>query len=169
MRGSGKSFIGSLAAQTLGWPLLDADVHFATVHNTGVREFVHEHGWPAFREAETKILKGLLAEGSGHAKRTVISLGGGIVETPEARDVLKAWSSKGNGRVVHVVRPIEEVVAYLGEETARPAYGEPVEEVFKRREPWFKECSTHEFVNHTTGVGATQEQAVSRIRSILEI
>ncbi|KAJ3720311.1 Shikimate dehydrogenase [Lentinula raphanica] len=144
MRGSGKTFIGELAATALQWTFIDADNYFETANEIGVRQFVHDNGWPAFREAETKLLKGLLSERS---QNHVISLGGGIVETPAARDLLKNWVSSG-GIVVHVARNIEEVIEYLGLEGSRPAYGEPVSEVFKRRTPWFAECSSHRFINH---------------------
>ncbi|EIW56195.1 aromatic amino acid family biosynthesis-like protein [Trametes versicolor FP-101664 SS1] len=144
MRGSGKTFIGELAASALGWQFVDADAAFEEKHQTGVREFVHQNGWPAFREAETDILRELLSQnGSGH----VISLGGGIVETLAARELLKEYTK--TGPVVHIVREIDEVVGYLGEETARPAYGEPIVDVYKRRAPWFAECCSYEFVNYT--------------------
>ncbi|THH01024.1 hypothetical protein EW026_g1608 [Hermanssonia centrifuga] len=144
MRGSGKTFIGELAASVLEWSFVDADVAFEAKHKIGVREFVHQHDWPAFRTAETEILGELLATYPvGH----IISLGGGIVETPAARELLKTYAKKGP--VVHIVREIDEVVKYLGEETARPAYGELVIDVFRRREPWFKECCNYEFVNYT--------------------
>ncbi|KAE9402614.1 Shikimate dehydrogenase [Gymnopus androsaceus JB14] len=144
MRGSGKTYIGDLAASALQWTCLDADIHFETVYKIGVRQFVREKGWPAFRAAETELLKNLLTN-NGH--NHVLSLGGGIVETPAARDLLKGWVSSG-GHVVHVVRNIDEVVEYLGIEGSRPAYGEPITEVFKRRDPWFTECSSHRFINH---------------------
>ncbi|KAF9074731.1 Shikimate dehydrogenase [Rhodocollybia butyracea] len=144
MRGTGKTFIGDLAASALHWTCIDADVHFEKVHQTSVRQYVHENGWPAFREAETKLLKDLLTQ-NGH--NHVLSLGGGIVETATARQLLKDWTSKG-GCVVHVVRNLEEVIEYLGVEGSRPAYGEPITEVFKRRDPWFAECSSHRFINH---------------------
>ncbi|KAJ3811421.1 Shikimate dehydrogenase [Lentinula lateritia] len=144
MRGSGKTFIGDLAASALRWTFIDADNYFETVHQVGVRQFVHENGWPAFREAETKLLKDLLTE-KGHDH--VLSLGGGIVETPAARDLLKGWVSSG-GLVVHVSRNIGEIIEYLGTEGSRPAYGEPVSEVFERRATWFAECSNHRFINH---------------------
>ncbi|KAJ4474406.1 Shikimate dehydrogenase [Lentinula aciculospora] len=144
MRGSGKTFIGDLAAAALHWKFIDADDHFETVHKIGVRQFVHENGWPAFREAETKLLQDLLNQ-QGHEH--VISLGGGIVETPSARDLLKDWVSEG-GVVVHIARNIDEVIEYLGLEGSRPAYGEPVNDVFQRRAPWFAECSSHRFINH---------------------
>jgi len=42
-------------------------------------------------------------------------------------------------------------------ETSRPAYGEAVIDVYHRREPWFSECSTHQFMNY---VEATRSLAV---------
>ncbi|EKM53058.1 uncharacterized protein PHACADRAFT_210784 [Phanerochaete carnosa HHB-10118-sp] len=156
MRGSGKSFIGELAASTLGWTFIDADTYFEQKHHQGVREFVHQKDWPAFREAEAAILSELLEKcPTNH----VLSLGGGIVETPSARDLLKAYIKKG--AVIHIVREIDEVVKYLGEETARPAYGEPVVDVFKRREPWFAECCSHEFVNYTGVLNTSDVISVS--------
>ncbi|KAF7313827.1 Pentafunctional AROM polypeptide [Mycena chlorophos] len=143
MRGSGKTFTGQIAASALSWTCLDADQYFEEKHPIGVREFVQQHGWPAFRDAETAILKELVA---AHPTNYVISLGGGIVETPAARDLLREYG-RTKGPVVHIMRPIEEVVEYLGAEAARPAYGEPITDVFERRAPWFKECASHEFVN----------------------
>jgi len=144
MRGSGKTHIGELSALSLGWPFLDADKHFEKKFQIGIKEFVAKNGWPAFREAETETLKELLKD---HPTEHVISLGGGIVETPAARDVLKAYSKKGP--VVCIVRDIEEIVTYLGAETARPAYGEPIEDVCNRRAPWYAEVCNYEFSNNS--------------------
>ena len=144
MRGSGKSFIGKLAASVLNWSFIDADHYLEEKLQISVREFVRQHGWPAFRVAESEILEELLAS---NPTKHVISLGGGIVETASARNLLKEWTKKGY--VVHIAREIDEVLKYLGEETARPAYGEPIIDVFRRREPWFLECCNFEFVNYT--------------------
>ncbi|KAK7689594.1 hypothetical protein QCA50_007386 [Cerrena zonata] len=159
MRGSGKTFIGELAATTLGWRFIDADPAFEEYHQVGVREFVQQHGWPAFRAAETDILKKLL---TSHPTGHIISLGGGIVETPAARDVLNEYAKKGP--VVHVVREIDEVLQYLGEETARPAYGEPIIDVFQRREPWFAECRSHEFINYTGVLNGIDKRTADAVR-----
>ncbi|KAG1883784.1 EPSP synthase-domain-containing protein [Suillus subluteus] len=154
MRGSGKTHVGTLASATLSRRFIDADTYFEAKHNIGVREFVRVNGWPAFRAAETENLKEIIQEaGTGH----VISMGGGIVETPQARDLLKNYAK--TGPVVHVLRDIEEIVSYLGDETARPAYGEPITEVFKRREPWFVECANYDFINHITVDGGEATNA----------
>lgn len=160
MRGSGKTFTGELAASILDWKFVDADRVFEEKYPIGVKKFVQEKGWPAFREAETEVTSELLSKfPTGH----VISLGGGIVETPAARDLLKAYAKKGP--VVHIVREIDEVVRYLGEETARPAYGEPVTDVFKRREPWFKECCSYDFVNYMGALnGGSQFPSPNAVR-----
>ncbi|KAI0748881.1 aromatic amino acid family biosynthesis-like protein [Fomes fomentarius] len=154
MRGTGKTFVGELAASSLDWQFVDADATFEQKHAIGVREFVQKNGWSAFRAAETEVLQDLLAQ---NAQGHVISLGGGIVETPAARDLLKEYAKKGP--VVHIVREIDEVVTYLGEETARPAYGEPIIEVFKRRAPWFAECCSYEFINYTGSLNSSDALA----------
>lgn len=143
MRGVGKSFIGQLAANALGWPNIDADDYFTEKKKQSVREFVHENGWPAFREVEVAVLEELFKEkATGH----VISLGGGIVETPAARELIKQYANT-KGPVVHITRPLDEIITYLGVESARPAYGEPVADVYHRREPWYAEVSNYEFFN----------------------
>ncbi|KAJ7678186.1 Shikimate dehydrogenase [Mycena polygramma] len=144
MRGSGKTFTGQLVASNLSWTCLDADAYFEEKHKIGVREFVAERGWPAFRDAEAVILEELLTTND---KKHVISLGGGVVETPAARKLLKEYAHN-KGPVVHIMRPIDEIIQYLGVEASRPAYGEPIADVFNRRAPWFKDCASHEFVNH---------------------
>ncbi|EKM49444.1 uncharacterized protein PHACADRAFT_201702 [Phanerochaete carnosa HHB-10118-sp] len=88
-----------------------------------------KEGWPGFREAEAAIPSALLEK---YPTTHVISPGGGIIETPSAHDLLKAYVKRGSG--VHIVRKIDEVIKQSGEETAPTAYGEPVVEVFKRRE-----------------------------------
>ncbi|KAH9026836.1 Pentafunctional AroM protein [Lactarius pseudohatsudake] len=144
MRGSGKTHIGELAATTLGWTFTDADAYFEQKFPTGLRDYVQQHGWPAFRAAEIEVLKELLQK---FPSRHVISLGGGIVEIPEAREILSSYAK--DRPVVHVVRPVHEIVAYLEAESSRPAYGEPIIDVYKRREAWFTECSSYEFINST--------------------
>lgn len=145
MRGAGKTFIGKLAAASLGRAFIDADTMFGEKYNIPLSKFVADHGWSEFRKKELELLQDLL-----ETKRTgyIISLGGGVVETPQCRNLLKTYV-RGGGSVVHIIRDIGEISAYLGEEQARPAWGEPFEGVVKRREPWFAEISSHEFVSYT--------------------
>lgn len=146
MRGAGKTYIGALGAAALGWSFLDADDYFVEQTGKNVTDFVAANGWPAFRETEASHLEAFLRDyPTGH----VISLGGGVVETASARETLAKYSAAG-GPVVHVTRPIEDISRYLdalADTTSRPAWGEPIAEVFKRRKPWFKECALYDFHN----------------------
>lgn len=142
MRASGKTYLGGFGAAALKRPFLDADVLFNEKYN--LNNFVAQHGWPAFRQAETDILRDLMVNKS---KGYLVSLGGGVVETEENRRLLQEYA-KTKGPVVYVVRDIDEVVAFLST-SDRPAYGEPVRDVFKRRQPWFYECSSYELVSYS--------------------
>ncbi|MCO5607467.1 hypothetical protein L7F22_061663 [Adiantum nelumboides] len=142
MRASGKTYLGGFGAAALNRPFIDADVLFNERYN--LNSFVKEHGWPAFRKAETDILRELMTErATGH----LISLGGGVIEMEENRRLLMEYA-KTKGPVVYVLRDIEEVVSFL-ETSDRPAYGEPVRDVFRRRQPWFSECSSYELVSYS--------------------
>ncbi|PPQ86841.1 hypothetical protein CVT26_007796, partial [Gymnopilus dilepis] len=152
MRGTGKTTVGNMAATALSWPCIDADAFFESKHATPVREFVLKHGWAAFRSAEVDVLKELIRE---KPKGHILSLGGGVVESPEAREVLKGYAREG-GPVVHIVRPLEDVIAYLDAETSRPAYDESVGDVFRRREPWFEECANYVFDNTFDAEGGVE-------------
>ncbi|BEJ12084.1 hypothetical protein CspHIS471_0205440 [Cutaneotrichosporon sp. HIS471] len=152
MRGAGKTYIGQIAGETLAGEYTDADEAFIETTGQQVSEFVAEHGWPKFRETETTILARFLREKRGNH---VIGLGGGIVESVTARKMLQNHIADG-GVVVHVTRDLEDLEAYLdqiGGTAQRPKWGEDFASVFRRREPWYHECSSHEFVNIITPVG----------------
>jgi pentafunctional AROM polypeptide len=149
-----------MAAEALSWTPLDADIYFEEKYKIGLREFVHQRGWSAFRDAEIAVVKELIeTKPRGH----IISLGGGVVETPATRELLKEYAAT-KGPVVSVVRPLADVRAYLDTEGSRPAYGEPIPEVFRRREPWFAEGSNFPKICRTEA-GLTSCR--SRIRMLL--
>ncbi|KAG8970050.1 3-dehydroquinate dehydratase (3-dehydroquinase) [Tulasnella sp. 419] len=160
MRGAGKSYIGHVAASVLGLEFIDADDHLAEVLGVSVHDFVTKNGWDAFRKAELEDLMTLLKT---KATGAIISTGGGIVESSEARTALQNWS----GPVIHIERDIESIVQYLTVETERPPYGESIEEVFRRRAPWYTEASTHQFYSFFKTVSPlTQEEKDQALRAL---
>lgn len=142
MRGAGKTSMGRHAAKALKRPFEDVDQYFERTLSTTIPEFIKEHGWPAFREQEAKMLVELLEK---HPKSHVISCGGGIVETASSRVAFKKYIAQG-GIVLHLVRNINEIEAYLNRDTTRPMYGESMRDVWARREAWYRECCNYEFV-----------------------
>lgn len=147
MRGAGKSHMGRIAAKALNRVLIDADEALSHKLRQPLGEFVNQNGWPAFRVEELALLKDLLeSKPTGH----VISLGGGVVETPEARELLLQWMRE-KGPVVNVIRDIEEIVDYLESEKTRPSLGEPLESIYARRRPFYEQCSSYEIITHIAG------------------
>ncbi|ELU41085.1 arom polypeptide [Rhizoctonia solani AG-1 IA] len=99
MRGAGKTHIGGIAAASLGWKFLDADHEFEGRTGEPVSQYVRSKGWPAFRQAESQIIKDLISE---NPTRTIISTGGGIVESAANRALLTEYG-RATGPVVYVI------------------------------------------------------------------
>ena len=146
MRGAGKTYVGSLAAEILGRRFVDADDNFASHTKMSVSDFVAAQGWPAFRQTEVVLLQSLMQKQDG---QSIIALGGGVVESEAARTLLSEHTKKG-GIVLHITRDMTDIDRYLtgiGTTAPRPAWGEDFADVYKRRKPWFRECSNYEFYN----------------------
>ncbi len=73
--GAGKTTVGRLVAQSLGWDFLDLDQHIETRTGTSIADLFALHGEARFRRLESSALANALV-----LPRTVIALGGG---TPE--------------------------------------------------------------------------------------
>ncbi|WFD35885.1 hypothetical protein MCUN1_002753 [Malassezia cuniculi] len=160
MRASGKSHVGKELAQLLGRKFVDADVLFEQEYDIGA--FVREHGWEKFRAEEVRRLAELLRDApTGH----VLALGGGAVETPAAREMLTEFGR--TGPVVHVVRDLDAIVKFLST-SDRPAYGEPVEDVYARRLPWYRQCATCEVYNAANEANYSAASALAaQLRTVL--
>lgn len=144
MRAAGKSTLGRWCSQILGYELLDLDVLFEKQYAKGtVKDFVAEHGWEKFREAEANLFKEIIEiyGDSGY----VFSAGGGLVESEISRKHLKKYMSDG-GVVLHLHRDIEETIVFLQSDPTRPAYVEEIKDVWERREKWYNECSNFSFL-----------------------
>ncbi len=81
--GAGKSTVGRLLANALGWRFLDADTCLEAKSGTLVAEIFRTRGEAAFRRLEAEIVAELHEE-SG----LVLALGGGAIETESTRVLL---------------------------------------------------------------------------------
>ncbi|NYF79744.1 shikimate kinase [Granulicella arctica] len=82
--GSGKSTIGRLLAQQLGWEFLDLDAHIESRTGSTVPELFAQHGEAHFRQLESSALASALGRSS-----TVLALGGGTPESLTNRLLLE--------------------------------------------------------------------------------
>lgn len=81
--GSGKSTVGPILAERLGWTFLDADDVIVTETGMPISEFFARNGEHAFRELEQATIARLASRNS-----LVLALGGGAIEHPATRKLL---------------------------------------------------------------------------------
>ncbi|KAI1187918.1 EPSP synthase-domain-containing protein [Nemania serpens] len=143
MRGAGKTTTGGWMADVLGWPFIDLDEELEKRARMTIPQIINESGkgWEGFRQDEVDLLRDVMQkQGRGH----VFSCGGGIVETPEARELLISHQRDG-GIVLLVHRDTEQIIQYLMRDKTRPAYAEDIKGVYERRKPFFQMCSNYEY------------------------
>ncbi|KAI1139747.1 Pentafunctional AroM protein [Hypoxylon sp. FL0543] len=143
MRGAGKTTTGRWMANILGRPFIDLDQELERRAGMTIPQIIREsgRGWEGFRKDELELLKDVIKnQGKGH----VFSCGGGIVETPEALELLISYHRSG-GVVLLVDRDADQIVEYLTRDKTRPAYTEDIRGVYERRKPLYQECSNYEY------------------------
>jgi len=108
MMGAGKSTIGKLISQSLGYRFFDTDSVIERVAGQSIRQ-IFATGEAEFRQLETQVL----AELSAYT-RLVIATGGGIVSRPQN------WSYLRHGLIIWINVPVEVLQSRLSQDTSRP-------------------------------------------------
>jgi len=81
--GAGKSTVGSILAERLGWRFIDADHALESESGATIAHLFSTLGESAFRRMEAQVVASLCA-----ATATVVALGGGAIETESTRSLL---------------------------------------------------------------------------------
>lgn len=108
--GSGKTEVGKMLAQRLGYAFLDTDKLIEEKTGKSISEIFREEGESSFRELETEVIKGLSGI-TGY----IISTGGGIVIREE-----NILSLKNIGLVIWLKASPESIFKRISPETHRP-------------------------------------------------
>jgi shikimate kinase len=141
-RGSGKSTIGTLLAKRLGWRFTDLDEVIAERAGRSIAEIFAEEGEAGFRSRERDACKSLRRN-----KHSVVALGGGTLEDPENRALIRRA-----GKVVWLRAPAivlwSRIKADPQSAAARPNLtpigGLPeVEAKLAEREPHYRNAAHH--------------------------
>jgi shikimate kinase len=80
---SGKSHVGSILAQKIGWRLVDADAEIVRRAGKPIESIFQAEGEPAFRALEVTVLAELCA-----GSRQVVATGGGAFLNPVSRQAM---------------------------------------------------------------------------------
>jgi shikimate kinase len=87
LMGAGKSTVGKRLAARLGVNFLDTDSEIETAAAMTIPEIFENHGEPAFRRGEAKVIERLLQDmQKGTPPGGVLATGGGAYMRPETRD-----------------------------------------------------------------------------------
>lgn len=130
--GAGKTSLARRIARNLGLTSIDADTFFARRIGMPAGAFIAEYGEAVFREQEAAVLAELLSR-----EPAVISCGGGIVERPENRELLR-------GRfVVYLRTTADESRERITNMQNRPLFGdlERARELAGHRAPLYEEVA----------------------------
>jgi shikimate kinase len=162
-RCSGKSSVGMTVANMLRVPFYDTDEMIRQRTGRTVAEIVRAGGWPAFRDAEKEVVRGLAGVAG-----SVIAVGGGTPLDPENAVILKK-----NGFFVWLSVDPEILVRRLkggrGGEDQRPPLsngeaGGEMERILKERIPVYRSLTD---LTIETGE-QTVEEIAERIRAHVE-
>lgn len=129
--GAGKTTVGHIIAERLGQPFVDSDVLIEQRLGRSIRDIFGTEGEAYFRELEHTTVAGLV-----RGQEAVIALGGGAIEDPRTRAVLR------NARVVYLRVSYEGAMSRVRGDEYRPLLHRPdLDEVYKRRLPIYEDLS----------------------------
>jgi shikimate kinase len=101
--GAGKTTVGALLAERLGWIFVDSDHVVEARAGMSVAEIFERRGEAAFRQMETEAVR----ETAGR-EHVVLALGGGALESAATRDLL---ATLPHARVVFLEAPLDTLVS----------------------------------------------------------
>jgi len=138
-RGSGKTTVGRLVANRLGWSFLDADAVLEERHGQSIREIFAAEGEAGFREKEAAVLDDLC-----RYSNAVIATGGGVVLREANRALLKrhgfvAWLAADPPTLLARIQD-DPTTAARRPNLAGGGLTE-VEQLLAAREPHYRACA----------------------------
>ena len=136
MMGSGKSTVGQLLADRLGWAYRDSDADVETTTGRTVPEIFERDGERAFRRAEAEVL----AHACALQTPVVVSAAGGSVLASDNRRLLA-----GSGTVVWLRARPDTNARRVGDGAGRPLLGHDpagaMARLFAERAPYYGEVA----------------------------
>ena len=144
--GSGKTTVGALLAEQLGWPFIDLDRTIEENQRTTIREIFESEGEAHFRKVEHAALEGIVRN-----EPAVIALGGGTIIQPENRKLIR----EAQGTTIWLETSLEVLRSRCAGMNHRPLVRDPdsLGRLFRERLPEYQKS---EFRVATDLLGAQQ-------------
>ncbi len=132
---SGKSTIGPILANVLGWNFFDLDAEIEKLEQSSVVEIFQNSGEEYFRSVETSTLRKF-----SQMDKVVISLGGGTLTSEQNLEIIKS-----SGKMVYLHVNAENIYKRIKNKIDRPLFREmvleesPKEHFIEKIEKYLKE------------------------------
>jgi shikimate kinase len=117
--GAGKSSVGQLLSDRLGWQFVDLDSIIEARAGKTVAEIFELLGEATFRRWETEALEKLIGRISGSSP-IVVALGGGAFAQPKNIELLE----RSEAYVVFLDAPVDVLRRRIGEDDKRPLFAD---------------------------------------------
>lgn len=133
--GAGKTTVGRLLAEQMGFQFIDADDRIELREAKTIPEIFKDLGESAYRDMETEFLKSMLRSG---IVKLVMATGGGMIEREVNHPLLRKL-----GTVVYLEADFATVMQRVPHDPHRPLLNNPgvVTERFNRRQPQYKKLA----------------------------
>ena len=151
LMGSGKTVIGRMLAQSLGWAFVDSDKQIEDESNLRISDIFDLYGEPKFREMERRIISGLIDQPG-----TIISVGGGAFCQPEIRQL-----AKGQVTTIWLRAQPAELLSRMDNLASRPllAGDNPLATLERLHKERYDDYSKADIVVDTDGLSLRQSLA----------
>ncbi len=110
--GCGKSSIGLILANTLGWKFIDLDDEIIKSEKMSITEIFKIQGESVFRDIEARELHKM-----ENSNRVIVALGGGAILRESNIDLMKA-----TGKLIYIKASPEKIYSRLKLKTNRPLF-----------------------------------------------
>ena len=110
MMGSGKTTVGRIVAEQLGWAYVDCDAQIVASTGMAISEIFDRCGEAVFRKEESRVLADALTQ-----ERVVIAAGGGAVVDPANAALVRSKAT-----VVWLRASTETILRRIGSGVGRP-------------------------------------------------
>ncbi len=134
-RGTGKSVISRILADTLHCQRFSVDEEIVGQAGRSIPEIVEQEGWVGFRKIERELVKKVSAETGS----SVIDCGGGVV-----LDELNVADLKRDGKIILLVSSLEKILERIHQDASRPplteglSFEEEQRQILSERDPKYR-------------------------------
>jgi shikimate kinase len=162
--GAGKTSVGRILADLLGWEFLDLDTHLERRAGASIADLFAQHGEPHFRRLESSALANALAR-----PRTILALGGGTPEQLTNRLLLEQTPGT---LIIFLDAPFETLFdrcmlqSFASPDHIRPVLASPIEAEarFQARQPLYRRLARHTVETASLSPEEAAQQILSRLQ-----